>query len=192
MKKLCVLILLLLPVVSATAQMNHLANMVEKAVIEYYDTLLTYQKFRLQDFHRGWLIDTNIYLYLDCMEAHSFMGNLQEPDKIPSNVFFRTIDTYIFLKRATPPSPGKWTTVRYPKVNKEREIEVIKISDVDVQADTILIHLTHCYHSKSKEWINGRFLTEFVWAIAGGAHWKYVLSEDRKKWICIDKYFIGI
>lgn len=190
MKKLCVLILLLPAVVSSLAQRdNHILHMVEDAVIEYYDTLLTHTNYRLQKFQRRELLDTNIYLYLNCIDERLFMENLHKPDGIPKNIFFHTIGKYQFIKRGSIRSPEVWSTCRLPKASKARQIEVIKISYVDVQADTILIHLTHCYYSKSTERIHGRCVTADNWAISGGTTWKYVFSEESRNWICIKKTF---
>lgn len=190
MKKVFILLTMLFSTVCAIAQgNNHLVNMVEETVMEYYDTLLTYQNYRLQKYQRGDILDTNIYLYLNCIDERLFMENLHKPDRIPQNIFFHIIGKYQFIKRGSMHFPEVWTTCQRPKASKTRPIEVIKISYVDVQADTILIHLTHCYYSKSTERIHGRCVTASNWAISGGATWKYVFSEENKKWICIKKSF---
>jgi len=190
MKKVFTLLIILFSIVCVIAQENnHIANMVEATVIEYYDTLLTHQNYRLQKYQRGGLLDTNIYLYLNCIDERLFMENLHKPDEIPQNIFFHTIGKHQFIKRGTMRSPKVWTTCRRPKASKTRPIEVIEISYVDVQADTILIHLTHCYYSKSTECIHCRCVTTSNWAISGGATWEYVFSEESRKWICIKKSF---
>ena len=67
MRKLFIILMLLSFVIGAIAQRsNHMVNMVEDAVVEYYDTLSTYQNYRLQKYRIGELHDTNIYLYLNC------------------------------------------------------------------------------------------------------------------------------
>lgn len=193
MKKLCVLMILLSPFVSAIAQKGNLiVNMLEDAVIEYYDTLLTYDNFRLQKYSRGELHDSNIYLYLNCIDARFFMENSQKPDKIPSNIFCHTKGKYQFLKRVPTLSSSTWVACRCPNKRKKQAIEVIDISYVDLLEDTLVIHLTHCYFYKDTEWINGRCDTIFYWEISGGANWKYVFSEERKKWLCIQKSFVEI
>ena len=190
MKKLCVLMILLSPIVNTIAQKsNFIVNMVEDAVIEYYDTLLTYGNYRLQKYWRGELYDTNIYLYLNCIDVRLFMENLQNPNKIPSNIFCHTKGKYQFIKRLPELSPPKWIACRCPNKRKKQAIEVIEISYVDLLKDTLVIHLTHCYFYKGTEWINGRCNTIFNWGISGSATWKYIFSEERKKWICIRKIF---
>ena len=176
--------------VSAIAQRSNLiVNMVEDAVIEYYDTLLTYDNYRLQKYGRGELHDTNIYLYLNCIDVRLFMENSQNQNKIPSNIFCHTKSKYQFIKRLPNLSSPKWVACHCPNIRKKQAIEVIEISYVDLLADTLVIHLTHCYFYKSTEWINGRCNAIFYWEISGGATWKYIFSEERKKWLCIQKRF---
>ncbi len=190
MKKLCVLFVLLSSMVGAIAQTNnHIVSMVEEAVIEYYDTLSTHQNYRLQKYTRGELYDTNIYLYLNCIDEMLFVKNLQNPNQIPSHIFYHTKGGYQFVRRAPLSSTGKWTYCRCPNNRKTRAIEVIEISYVDFVEDTLCIHLAHCYYSKGKEWSNGRCISVGNWAIFGGATWKYIFSEERKKWVCVQKSF---
>lgn len=190
MRKLCILIVLLFPIVGAIAQRsNQIANMVEDAVIEYYDTLSTHQNYRLQKYRRGELRDTNIYLYLNCVDVRLFIENMQHHDKMPSNIFFHTKGKYQFIKKESTPSSRGWSFCHSPNTSKTRSIEVIKISYVDLLEDTLAIHLTHCYFSKGMEKMNGRYSTISNWAISGGATWKYIFSEERKQWICVEKIF---
>lgn len=190
MRKLFIILMLLSFVIGAIAQRsNHMVNMVEDAVVEYYDTLSTYQNYRLQKYRRGELHDTNIYLYLNCVDVLLFIENIQNHDKMPSKIFYHTKAKYQFLKKESTPSSRKWSFSHSPNTCKTRAIEVIEISYVDLLEDTLAIHLTHCYYSKSREWINGRCRTITDWRISGGATWKYIFSEERKKWICIEKNF---
>ncbi len=177
-------------VIDAIAQRsNHMINMVEDAVIEYYDTLSTYQNYRVQKYRRGELHDTNIYLYLNCVDVLLFIENLQNHDEMPSRIFFHTKGKYQFLKKESTPSSRKWSFCHSPNTSKTRAIEVIEISYVDLLEDTLAIHLTHCYFSQIMEWINGRFRAITNWEISGGATWKYIFYEERKKWICVEKKF---
>lgn len=190
MRKLFIILMLLSFVMGAIAQRsNHIVNMLEDAVIEYYDTLSTHQNYRLQKYQRGELLDTNIYLYLNCIDELLFMENLHKPDEIPQNIFFHTIGKYQFIKRESMRSSEKWSTSRRPKATKTRPIEVIEISYLDLIADTVVIHLSHVYFSYDIEWINGRSHTVVSFAISGGATWEYVFSEESRKWICIKKNF---
>ncbi|MBR3578895.1 MAG: hypothetical protein IKO89_09870 [Bacteroidales bacterium] len=190
MKKLCVLFVLLSSMVGAIAQTNNrIVSMVEEAVIECYDTLLTHQDYRLQKFTRGELYDTNIYLYLNCIDEKLFVENLQNPNQIPSHIFFHKKGGYQFVRRASLSSTGEWTYCRCPNNRKSRAIEVMMISSVDFVEDTLCIHLTHCYYSKEKEWRNGRCIPVGNWEISGGATWKYIFSEERREWVCIQKRF---
>ena len=174
----------------AIAQTNNcIVSMVEEAVIEYYDTLLTHHNYRLQKFTRGELYDTNIYLYLNCIDEKLFVENLRNPNQIPSHIFFHKKGEYQFCRRAPKSSTGEWTYCRCPNNRKSRAIEVMMISSVDFVEDTLCIHLTHCYYSKEKEWRNGRCIPVGNWEISGGATWKYIFSEERREWVCIQKRF---
>lgn len=175
---------------SAIAQTNNrIVSMVEEAVIEYYDTLLTHHNYRLQKFTRGELYDTNIYLYLNCIDEKLFVENLRNPNQIPSHIFFHKKGEYQFCRRAPKSSTREWTYCRCPNNRKTRAIEVIEISYVDFVEDTLCVRLTHCYYSKEKEWRNGRCIPVGNWSISGGATWKYIFSEERREWVCIQKRF---
>ena len=168
---------------------NRIVSMVEEAGIEYYDTLLTHHNYRLQKFTRGDLYDTNIYLYLNCIDEKLFVENLRNPNQIPSHIFFHKKEGYQFVRRAPKSSTGEWMYCRCPNTRKSRAIEVMMISSVDFVEDTLCIHLTHCYYSKEKEWRNGRCIPVGNWEISGGATWKYIFSEERREWVCIQKRF---
>lgn len=183
--------ILLSPIVGTFAQHgNQIANMVEEAVTEYYDSLSTqgYQKYRSQMFTHRSQHDTSIYLYLSVMEARFFMMNMQNPDNIPHKIFYHTQGKSHFWERSSTSSAPQWARCRRPNASQARPIEVIEISDVDFIADTLAIHLTHSYyHGKVRERVNGRSNAIIAWSVAGGGTWKYVYSEERGKWICVQK-----
>ena len=125
----------------------------------------------------------------NCIDEKLFVENLQNPNQIPSHIFFHKKGGYQFVRRASLSSTGEWTYCRCPNNRKSRAIEVMMISSVDFVEDTLCIHLTHCYYSKEKEWRNGRCIPVGNWEISGGATWKYIFSEERREWVCIQKRF---
>ena len=90
---------------------NSLATLLEKAVIEYYDTVSnssTYCNYRQQMYSRGELYDTNIYLGINksycIIDIISFLSNLQTPNKMPPKAFFSSGKKSLFIERYSPQS----------------------------------------------------------------------------------------
>lgn len=159
-------------------------------MIEYYDTLMSKQDYRLQEFKQGKLCDTIIYLYLNCIKYEDFMGTLKNPDKMPLHILYGAGTDYKNMKRVSDSNSIYWINCHFPNITTKRAIEVIGIDKVHLTADTLNICLTHQYVNKSKEWIKGKFLTAFFWRVSGNATWKYVFSEEKKNWICVSKNIV--
>lgn len=174
---------------------NYMGILLEKAVIEYYDTLSnasTYRSNRLQEFRRGELCDTNIYLYANNINIRLFLLNLQKPNKMPSKVFYHNGKHYLFMERTLTSNTVSWIYCRPPKVKKNKEVQVMEISDIDLISDTLIIRLTLCYLSKQRKLYGGKHLHDFGFAVSDGVEFEYVYSDIKRDWICIKRLFWGI
>lgn len=195
MKRFCIILIFLLSITIATAQnTNSLATLLEKAVIEYYDTLSnssTYCNYRQQMYRRGELYDTNIYLGINkgycIIDIISFLSNLQTPNKMPPKAFFSYGKKFLFIERSSPQSNFPWRTCHPPKLNRKR-VEMIEISEVDLYSDTLTIRLASCYLSYRKE----KRFNSYNFEISDGVIFKYLFSNILQDWICVEKYFWGV
>ena len=201
MKRLCLLIFVFLFFANIlTAQTaNNLAILLEKAVIEYYDTLSTasHHDYHMKKYIRGELYDTNIYLYADYVGANFvdlrfFLINLQAPDRIPPKAFYREKHNFQFLERSASLKAVPWTFCRSPKIPKKRELIVLEISGIDLHSDTLSIKLTLCYLSKKKELIGDRYRKCIDFAVAEGVIFDYVFSNTTQEWECVNRFFWGV
>lgn len=183
----------------ATAQnTNSLAILLEKAVIEYYDTLSnssTYCNYRQQMYRRGELYDTNIYLGINkgycIIDIISFISNLQTPNRMPPKAFFSYGKNYLFIERTSSQSNFLWRECHPPKLDR-KSVEMIVISDVGLYSDTLTIRLTTRYLSSKKEKRFNNYNSKYFLEISHGVIFKYLFSSILQDWICVEKYFWGI
>lgn len=174
---------------------NNLVKLLENAVIEYYDTLSNssvHRVYILQKFRRGKLCDTNFYLYADNINIKSFLLNLQKPDKMPSKAFYHNGKHYSFIERTLTFKTVSWTYCKSPKINKNNEVQVIEISNIDLHSDTLVIRLSLCYLSKKRILYKGRLLRTFVFSVSDGVIFEYVFSKTTQDWVCVRRSFWGI
>lgn len=178
---------------------NNLAILLEKAVIEYYDTLSTasHHDYHMKKYIRGELYDTNIYLYADYVGANFvdlrfFLINLQVPDRIPPKAFYREKHNFQFLERSASPKTVSWTYCRSPKIPNNRELIVLEISGIDLHSDTLSIKLTLCYLSKNKKLSGDRYRIKYGFAVAEGVIFDYVYSNTTQDWECVNRFSWGV
>ena len=199
MKRFCIILIFLLSITIATAQnTNDLIDLIEKSVIEYYDTVSnssTYCNYRQQMYSRGELYDTNIYLGINknycIIDIISFLSNLQTPDKMPPKAFFSYGKKSLFIERYSPQSNFLWRICHPPKLDRKR-VEMIVISDVGLYSDTLTIRLTTCYLSSRKEKWFKSYNSKYFLEISEGVIFKYLFSNILQDWICVEKYFWGV
>ena len=201
MKGLCIAAVFMLSAAVVAAQdTNNLALLIEKSVIEYYDTLSNspvFRNYRLQMYRMGELCDTNIYLSVNkpyCfIDLPHFLSKLQTPDKMPPKAYFSGGGRkYQFVERAEAYTNFPWKYCRHPKLKRNRSIEEISISNIDLQGDTIVISLALCYLSMEREWIKGRWRKIYGIAISDGVKFYYVFSDSAQEWVCVRRRFWGI
>ena len=199
MKKFCIILIFLLSITIATAQnTNDLIDLIEKSVIEYYDTVSnssTDCNYRQQMYNRGELYDTNIYLGINkgycIIDIISFLSNLQTPDKMPPKAFFSYGKENLFIERTSTQSKFPWRKCRSPKLNRKR-IEMLVISGVELHSDTITIRLTTCYLSSRKDKTIHSNNYKYFLEISSGVIFDYVFSKPTQEWICIKRHFWGV
>ncbi|MBO7346383.1 MAG: hypothetical protein J6U29_02340 [Bacteroidales bacterium] len=201
MKRFCIILIFLLSITIATAQnTNDLIDLIEKSVIEYYDTLSNsyiHRDIIIQPmYRRGELYDTNMYLGIYkgycIIEPIGFLSKLQTPDKMPPKAFFSYGKKIQFIERTSPQSNFPWRSCRPPKLKKNKKIQALEISQVALHADTITIGVTLCYISREYRWKNGKLRRSYFTAISDGVVFDYVFSKPTQEWICIKRHFWGI
>ena len=200
MKRLCFLIVILCVTDIVKSQQNdYLVTLVEKSVIEYYDTLSASSVHRthIQQLYRnGILCDTNIYLtkseLLSIIDFIYFLQNLQTPEKMPPKAFYHNGRKFQFMERTDNIQTFPWIFCHPPKINKKRGIPVIEITTVALNSDTLSINLRVCFVHAEKKLIKGRCKKILGFGISHGVKFKYIFSDVTKEWICVNKEFWGI
>ena len=174
----------------AQKQTDNWVYILEEAVIEYYDTLLSHQNYRLQKYRRGELFDTNIYLYMDVALYDIFTNNLHNPSQIPSHIIYWNGNLYQNMKLLLDSPSTQWTPCPFPSINKKCSLEVMEIPSYRLNEDTLTLHMKHYYINREKDWYRGKIRSVMVWTTIGSATWKYIFSEERRKWICVEKKWL--
>ncbi len=199
MKRFCIILIFLLSITIATAQnTNDLIDLIEKSVIEYYDTLSNsyiHCDIIRERYSRGELYDTNMYLGINegyCfIDLICFLSKLQTPDKMPPKAFYSCGKKLQFIERISTQSNFPWRNCRPPKLNRKR-VEMLVISGVELHSDTITIRLTTCYLSSRKDKTIHSNNYKYFLEISSGVIFDYVFSKPSQEWICIKKHFWGI